>query len=305
MTGTQRLGILPGRCFVFASLSRILRFARSQTPPCQCSRSHDMGRMLWYTGYVDSREVLALYDATMRKDPAPAAGVRYERIGPVVRSVGLWNVVLFWELADRDAAVRAVDEQAAYARAAGLALEWKLFEHDRPAGLAAILQRAGFVADESETLMVLDLGVPALAELALGDGVEIRRVVDAAGVDDFMAVANAAFGRNETWKTPAYLQSLEDDEIELFVVYCDGLAVSSGRLNLPERRAFASMWGGSTLREYRGLGLYRALVARRAEEARRRGYRFLTTDARETSRPILQRLGFVRLSGITGWVLRP
>ena len=47
------------------------------------------------------------------------------------------------------------------------------------------------------------------------------------------------------------------------------------------------------------------LVARRAEEARRRGYRFLTTDARETSRPILERGGFVPLTGITGWVLRP
>jgi GNAT superfamily N-acetyltransferase len=65
------------------------------------------------------------------------------------------------------------------------------------------------------------------------------------------------------------------------------------------------MWGGSTIAEHRGLGLYRALVALRARIARTRGYRYLTTDARETSRPILERVGFVPLTGITGWVLRP
>ena len=254
---------------------------------------------------VDSVEILALFDATMRKDPARAAGVRYERVGSVVRSVGLWNVVLSWELPDREAAVAAVAEQAAYARAAGLELEWKLYEHDRPAGLASILERAGFVADESETLMVLDLGAPARADLAAGDGVEVRRVTDAAGVDDFVAVTSAVFGRDDEWKAPAYVRSLEDAAIALFVAYRDGRPVSCGRLNLPEGRSFASMWGGSTLAQHRGLGFYRALVAHRAEEARRRGYRYLTTDARETSRPILERIGFLPLSRITGWVLRP
>ncbi|HEY6233735.1 MAG TPA: hypothetical protein VIW69_01365, partial [Candidatus Elarobacter sp.] len=79
---------------------------------------------------VDSVEILALFDATMRKDPARAAGVRYERVGAVMRSVGLWNIVLSWELPDDAAAVAPVGEQAAYARAAGLELEWKLYEHD-------------------------------------------------------------------------------------------------------------------------------------------------------------------------------
>ena len=240
----------------------------------------------------------------MRGDPAPAAGVRYERVGSVVRSVGLWNVVLAWELADLDAAAAAVGEQAAYARAAGLELEWKLFAHDRPLGLASILEREGFVADESETLMVLDLDGAAAGDVALRDGVEIRRVVDAAGVDDFVAVTTAAFGRDDNWKAPEYLRMLSDSTMQLYVAYREGRAASAGRLNLPDGRVFASMWGGSTVPEQRGFGLYRALVARRADVARRRGYRYLTTDARETSRPILERVGFVPLTGITGWLLR-
>jgi GNAT superfamily N-acetyltransferase len=254
---------------------------------------------------VTSGEILALFDATMRHDPAPAAGVRFERVGSVVRSVGLWNAVLAWDLPDLDAAAAAVAEQAAFARAGGLQLEWKLFEHDRPAGLASILERAGFVADESETLMVLDLDSGAASDVGSGDAVEIRRVVDAAGVDEFVAVMSAAFGRDDVWKAPEYMLMLDDPTVELFVAYRDGRPASSGRLNMPAGRVFASMWGGSTVAEHRRLGLYRALVARRAGVARRRGYRFLTTDARETSRPILERVGFVPLSGITGWVLRP
>jgi GNAT superfamily N-acetyltransferase len=254
---------------------------------------------------MTSREILALFDATMRHDPEPAAGVRYERVGAVVRSVGLWNVVLAWELADLAAASAAVGEQAAYARTTGLQLEWKLYAHDRPAGLATILERAGFVADESETLMVLDLDSVAASDGGLHEGFDVRQVVDAGGVDEFVSVANAAFGRDDVWTAAEYVRMLGDPAVQLFVAYRDGRAASAGRLNMPVGRVFASMWGGSTVPEHRGLGLYRALVARRADVARRRGYRFLTTDARETSRPILERVGFVPLTGITGWVLRP
>ena len=254
---------------------------------------------------VTSGEILALFDATMRIDPEPVAGVRYERTGSVVRSVGLWNVVVAWDLPDSDAAASAVAEQAAYARASGVQLEWKLYAHDRPAGLASLLEREGFVADESETLMVLDLDAAAGTDVVVSAGVEIRRLVDADGVADFVAVTTAAFGRDDFWKAPEYLRMVDDPTIALYVAYRHGRPASSGRLNLPPGRLFASMWGGSTVAEHRGLGLYRALVAHRAGAARRRGYRFLTTDARETSRPILERLGFVPLTGITGYVLRP
>ncbi len=255
---------------------------------------------------MDAAKILELFDVTMRKDPARAAGVHYERVGSVVRSVGLWNVVLFWELRGLDDAVAAVDEQAAYARDAGLELEWKLYDHDRPAGLAAILERAGFVAAESETFMVLDLQSHSPGAVAAAvDGVDVRQVVDAAGVDDFVSVTTAVFGRDDYSKASAYVRSLQDSTVQLFVAYRGGRPVSAGRLNLPVGRLFASMWGGSTVPEQRGLGIYRALVARRADEARQLGYRYLTTDARETSRPILERVGFVPLTGITGWVLRP
>ena len=89
----------------------------------------------------------------------------------------------------------------------------------------------------------------------------------------------------------------------LFFAYDRGLPISSGRLELAPGKAFAGLYGGGTRPDYQGRGVYRALVAARAAEARRRGHRYLTVDARETSRPILQRLGFQPLGQVRDWVL--
>jgi ribosomal protein S18 acetylase RimI-like enzyme len=250
---------------------------------------------------VNTTDLLAQFDEQMRADPAPVVGIRHERVGAVVRGVGLWNAVLFWDRSGD--ATDAVFEQAAFARAARVELEWKLYDHDGPPGLEAVLERAGFVQDEPETLMVLDLDAPLAAD-AHGD-FEIRRVVDAAGVDDYVAASSSAFGEDKGSRASMYEAALGDPALSLFVAYRDGQPVSAGRLQMPRERAFASMWGGGTAPAHRGLGIYRALVAHRASEARHCGYRYITVDARETSRPILERLGFVALSGIRGWILRP
>jgi len=47
---------------------------------------------------------------------------------------------------------------------------------------------------------------------------------------------------------------------------------------------------------FRNQGLYTALLAVRAREARDKGYRFLTVDASEMSRPILEKHGFVKIA---------
>ena len=68
---------------------------------------------------------------------------------------------------------------------------------------------------------------------------------------------------------------------------------------------FAGLWGGATLREWRSRGIYRALVARRAQLAATRHVPYLQVDASSDSAPILRRLGFQALTTTTPYVWTP
>lgn len=251
---------------------------------------------------IHSAEVLAIYDTEMRRDPVPDPGSRVERVGSIVRIVGRENYVLFSDLTEANAR-EAVAEQAELFHEARADVEWKVFGHDRPANLDAILAGAGFVPDEPETLVVFDLreGLPGGAAPA---GIEVRRVTDDAGVRDAVTAKDAAFGPDDRDVFSLYSRMVRDPNQGLFVAYAEGTPVASAQIEMTPGRSFAGLWGGGTNPAYRHRGVYRALVSARAVLARSKGYRFLTVDARDTSRPILERLGFVPLTTTRAWTLR-
>lgn len=84
-----------------------------------------------------------------------------------------------------------------------------------------------------------------------------------------------------------------------------GEPVSAARMELVPGARFAGLWGGGTVRDWRGRGIYRALVAHRARIAAARGHRYLQVDASAQSRPVLERLGFVPLTTTTPYVYTP
>ena len=90
--------------------------------------------------------------------------------------------------------------------------------------------------------------------------------------------------------------------IEAVIAWAGDVAVSAGRVEFHEGTDFASLWGGGTLPEWRGRGVFRALVGHRAVLARDRGFRYLQVDALPTSRPILERMGFQPLAETTPWM---
>jgi GNAT superfamily N-acetyltransferase len=247
---------------------------------------------------MDAKAVLARYDAEIRADPPPETGVSRTWSDGVLRTEGAYNLIGWWDF-PAEAAGAIVTREAAHF--AGREVEWKLFSHDGPAGLEAALAAAGFAPEEPETFVALDLETHA-PPFDPPPGIAVRQVTDAAGAADLVAVSDAAFGRSEPWRLEALVARLDDPTQALFVAYDDGVPVSSGRLELAPGKAFAGLYGGGTIPNYQGRGVYRALVAARAGEARRRGHRYLTVDARETSRPILQRLGFEVLATVRGWV---
>lgn len=74
-----------------------------------------------------------------------------------------------------------------------------------------------------------------------------------------------------------------------------------------QRGQFASLGGAATLPNYRGRGLYTALLAIRVQEAKQRGVRFLDSEASPLSRPILEKFGFQRLTSahLCEWQVKP
>jgi GNAT superfamily N-acetyltransferase len=250
---------------------------------------------------LSPREILSLYDADIRSDPPPDDGIRFERIGGVVRGTGHYNLIFFADLTEASADA-AISEQVAYFNNPRAELQWKVFGHDHPSDIGRRLASAGFELDPPETFMVLALANYAISHTMPG-GVEIRRVSDTAGLRDFVAVGENAFGRNESWRFDAYGPRLADPTLGIFVAYAEGRPVCAGRLELPKARIFCGIWGGGTVPAFRSRGIYTGLVHARAKEAARLGYRYLTVDARDTSRLILERLGFVPLTSIRDYVL--
>jgi GNAT superfamily N-acetyltransferase len=248
---------------------------------------------------MDRAEVLARYDAEIRADPPAEVGVERVWASGVLRTMGDYNFIGWWDFT-ADAAPAITAREAGFFE--GREVEWKVYSHDGPPGLEAALAAAGFAAGERETFLVLDLEASA-PPYDPPPGVAVRRVTDAAGVADLVAVSDVAFGRAEPWRFDQLVGRLDDPGVALFVAYDGGAPVSSGRLELAPGKAFAGLYGGGTVPAHQGRGVYRALVAARAAEARRRGHRYITVDARETSRPILERLGFLPLATIRGWTL--
>jgi GNAT superfamily N-acetyltransferase len=90
----------------------------------------------------------------------------------------------------------------------------------------------------------------------------------------------------------------DPDHLSVYAAYIENAPASAAWIYFHQGSQFASLWGGSTLPAYRRRGLYSALLAIRAQEARRRGVRFLTVDASPMSRPVLQSFGFQWLTTI-------
>jgi GNAT superfamily N-acetyltransferase len=162
-------------------------------------------------------------------------------------------------------------------------VEWKYYSHDGPE-LRERLLAAGLEPEDEETVVVAEAASipppPANIDVRLA-------------TDEFDDLAAHVFGRRF---------ALPEKAVAVVAVV-DGRPVSGGRVDFEDGVEFAGLFGGITLPEYRGRGLYRATVAKRAELAHERGYRWLYSDALPTSRPILERLGFVAMTTTTPFVI--
>jgi hypothetical protein len=254
-------------------------------------------------------EVLATFDAQMRRNARPdGPGARVERTGTTTRQTdgeSGWNGVL-WSGLDAESADAAIVEQVKHFTELGLEFEWKLYAHDLPLDLPERLRAAGFTPEPEEALMVAEVGELSTAVVP-PEGVTLREVTDAAGVDLMAIVHDQAFGTDGSRIRRQLLKQLTEapDTVVAVVAMAGDVPVSSARMELPPDADFAGLLGGGTVEAWRGRGIYRALIDYRARIAAERGYRYLQVDASDLSKPILARLGFAQLSTTTPYVYQP
>ncbi|MFJ9771384.1 GNAT family N-acetyltransferase [Kitasatospora sp. NPDC101157] len=258
---------------------------------------------------MDRDHVLALFDQRIRRGArSDGPGVRVEHDGAVVRLVGgehAWNGIV-WSGLDEAGAAAVIAAQVRHFSELGLEFEWKTYAHDRPADLGRRLLAAGFTAEPDEALMIARIeDLPT--DPVLPEGVRLEAVTDPAGVDLMVEAHEQAFGREMPSLRERILDHLrhDSDTLSLVVAMAGDRPVSAARMELTPGTGFAGLWGGGTVPAWRGRGIYRALVAHRARLAAELGYEYLQVDASGQSRPILERLGFVRLSTTTPYVYRP
>jgi GNAT superfamily N-acetyltransferase len=242
-------------------------------------------------------DLLALYDQHERF-AATYPDTRREELTHLVRHidlVGNSGTVIFSRLSS-ETVDTAITEQCAYFRSLGQEFEWKAFAHDQPQDLIQRLAAHGFDLDETEAVMVLDLNDPPAALLAPTPNV--KRLERS---DQLRQVTTIKQQIGDDWSVERLAFELEHapDYLSVYVAYVENVAAACAWIRFPEASPFASLWGGATLPELRNRGLYTALLAARVQEARARGWRYLTIDAGHMSRPIVEKRGFRLLTYAT------
>ncbi len=260
---------------------------------------------------MDTKKVLADYDAQVRRNTrADLAGSAVEDLGTIVRWLagpGQGLSAITWSDLHEGNADQVIAAQRDYFAARGEGVEWKLYDYDRPANLADRLVAAGFVPDDEELMLVAETAA-IQADVVLPAGVRLEPVTDEAGVRALMAVHRHEPGSEEmSWLTETLLAALGDPRqlTEMVVAMAGDEPVSSARIEFVRGTDFAGLWGGSTVPQWRGKGIFRALVAYRAGRAAARGYKYLQVDASQMSRPILKRLGFTPVASTTPYLWKP
>lgn len=250
---------------------------------------------------MNDKELLALYDREMRievehpgmiKEAFPDL-VRFLRPGPGM------SFVSYSRLTHENADERIREQIERFAGWDG-PFSWDHYSHDQPPDLLERLIAHGFEPEEEPgAVMVLDLS-QAPESLLEPTNISLRRIERREQLAEVIRIEESVWGSSFTWIEERLGDNLEiPGFLSVYVAEVDGQPASAAWIYFFPNSHFAGLFGGSTLPDQRGKGLYSALLSVRAREARQRGYRYLTIDAGPMSRPIAARRGFRRLTTMT------
>lgn len=256
------------------------------------------------TGPVAPEDFLAAYDDSLRCASEVIDADHVDRIGPlwIGTFTGAGALVSYRDLegADIPALVTAVLDLFSE-RPEIREIEWKTRSHDVAPGLEETLESHGFEAQTPESVMIGmadSLAVP----VPIPRGVAVRRVTSREDLERLDDLHVEVFGGPH--RLERLLREVAGEEpFECWIAEAGGTVVSTGLLRPVRGTRFAGIWGGGTHPRWRGQGIYRALTAHRSRSALRGGWDLIHSDSTEDSRPILERYGFVKVTGTTPYLL--
>jgi len=244
---------------------------------------------------MDKSQLIELYNQDQRKD-VEYPNMRREVTPEVVRHVDLSEIgegtIIYSRLTESNVG-DVIREQIRYFEELGQGFEWKLYDYDQPPDLKDRLVSHGFEIEEEEAILVLDLeNAPAFFWQPVTPN--IQRINDPKKLSDVLAVQQQVWNEDFT----AFIEYLGEtiskhpEQMSIYVAYVNKQPASAAWTYFPKHSQFASLWGGSTISSFRKQGLYSALLALRAQEAKTRNVKYLTVDASPMSRPILEKFNF-------------
>jgi len=261
--------------------------------------------------------LLAAYDAQLRGAAEVQGAVSWDRSGPLWRALfndsGFVSYESLASLGSAEAVDALIADTVTYfaGQAQVEQFEWKTRGHDWPPDLGERLRSHGIEPEEVETVMVGEASHLAV-DVELPAGVRVRRVDQLpdreAVIAEACEIAAGIFGAGGTGADMLERLDRMEGREQFWVaeaVTDEGShVVCSGRIAFVPDTEFAGIWGGSTLPEWRGKGIYRALTAARARAALDEGVRFINSDCTAMSRPILERSGLIAVTTTTPYVWR-
>ncbi|VXB13739.1 GNAT family N-acetyltransferase [Nocardioides sp. AX2bis] len=255
-------------------------------------------------------DLLAVYDDRLRGEAEVASAGWSAPLGPLwLARYGQHGLVTYRTLDGLSAGALDALVADVVARWAAdpevTAWEWKTRGHDGPADLTDRLRSAGLVPEERETIMLGEAAALAV-EVDLPDGVVVRRADVGPDRESWISRA-AALQRQVFGQGPSDAEVLarfdrNEGRAGLWVAAVGEEVVSAGRLEVVPGTGCAGLWGGCTHPDWRGRGVYRALVAARAAWCLTQDVTYLHSDCSPMSRPILERAGLVAVTTSTPWV---
>jgi hypothetical protein len=223
----------------------------------------------------------------------------------LIRCNGTWHTIMFSSVSP-GTIDQVIDEQLAHYQKLNAEFEWKVYAHDPPPDLRQRLGARGFDIGPAKAVMVLDLTHPPswINEPAMHP---VQRIQSVQHFDLFRSAREEIFGKNFQMPTNELAEALRTRSThhQGYIATDNASAVSIGRLYTHPDSHFGGLYGGGTRASHRSRGYYRAILAARARDAITMNLRYLIVDALPTSRPILERLDFIRLTETWHCTWRP